>query len=122
MSPMSLSSACLKIVHARKLVFTGRTAAGKTMRRVAAENMTRVTQELSGNDPAIVLDDAELDDAAIERLVIAAFLTTGQVFMGIKRVYVRRFRYDELTDGMAEAVDRVQGRARPVSPRPRWDR
>lgn len=92
----------------RKLVFTGSTAAGKTMMKMAAENMTRVTLELGGNDPAIVLDDAELDDAAIERLVVGGFLTTGQVCMGIKRVYVHRSRYDELVDGLSTALDRFK--------------
>jgi acyl-CoA reductase-like NAD-dependent aldehyde dehydrogenase len=84
-----------------KLVFTGSTAAGQTMMRMAAETMTRVTLELGGNDPAIVLDDAELDDAAIGRLVVSSFLTAGQVCMGVKRIYVHRSRYDEVVDGMS---------------------
>jgi len=92
----------------RKLVFTGSTPAGKTMMTMAAENMTRVTLELGGNDPAIVLDDAELDDAAIERLVVGSFLTTGQVCMGIKRIYVDRSRYDELVGRMSEVLDGFQ--------------
>lgn len=89
----------------RRLVFTGSTAAGKTMMRMAAENMTRVTLELGGNDPAIVLDDADLDDATIGRLVISSFLTAGQVCMGIKRIYVHRSRYDEVVDGMTAVLD-----------------
>lgn len=89
-----------------KLVFTGSTGAGRTMMKLAAESMTRVTLELGGNDPAIVLDDAELDDAAIERLVVGGFLTTGQVCMGIKRLYVHRSRYEELVTRMSDALDR----------------
>jgi acyl-CoA reductase-like NAD-dependent aldehyde dehydrogenase len=89
-----------------KLVFTGSTAAGRTMMKLASETMTRVTLELGGNDPAIVLDDAELDDAAIERLVVASFLTAGQVCMGIKRLYVHRSRYDEVVERMSAALDR----------------
>jgi acyl-CoA reductase-like NAD-dependent aldehyde dehydrogenase len=87
-----------------KLVFTGSTAAGQTMMRMAAETMTRVTLELGGNDPAIVLDDAELDEAAIGRLVVSSFLTAGQVCMGVKRIYVPRSRYDEVVDGMTEVL------------------
>jgi acyl-CoA reductase-like NAD-dependent aldehyde dehydrogenase len=90
----------------RKLVFTGSTGAGRAMMTMAAENMTRVTLELGGNDAALVLDDAELDDAAIERLVVGSFLTTGQVCMGIKRLYVHRSRYDEVVERMSERLDR----------------
>ncbi len=85
----------------RKIVFTGSTQAGIFMMKAAAENMTRVTLELGGNDPALVLDDATLDDAALQRLVTASFLTTGQVCMGVKRIYVHRSRYDELVAGMS---------------------
>src|SRR5690606_15679176 len=51
----------------QKIVFTGSTKAGQYMMTTAATNLTRVTLELGGNDPAIVLDDAELDDAALQR-------------------------------------------------------
>jgi acyl-CoA reductase-like NAD-dependent aldehyde dehydrogenase len=89
-----------------KLVFTGSTGAGRTMMTMAAETMTRVTLELGGNDPAIVLDDVDLDDAAIERLVVASYLTAGQVCMGIKRLYVHRSRYDEVVERMSASLDR----------------
>jgi acyl-CoA reductase-like NAD-dependent aldehyde dehydrogenase len=88
----------------RKLVFTGSTRAGRTMMELAAENLTRVTLELGGNDPAILLDDASLDDAAIQRLVVAGFMTSGQVCMGMKRIYVHRSRYAELVERLSEAL------------------
>lgn len=50
---------------------------------MAAQNLTRVSLELGGNDPALVLADAELDAAAMNRLGIGAFLTTGQVCMAM---------------------------------------
>lgn len=89
----------------RRIVFTGSTAAGKKIMTMAADNITRVTLELGGNDPALILDDAELDDAAIQRLAVGAFLTTGQVCMGIKRMYVHRSRFDDLVAGLSEALD-----------------
>lgn len=92
----------------RKLVFTGSTGGGRTMMTMAAKNLTRVTLELGGNDPAIVLDDAVLDDAALERLATGAFLTAGQVCMGIKRIYVHRSRYDELVEGLGDALASYQ--------------
>jgi acyl-CoA reductase-like NAD-dependent aldehyde dehydrogenase len=90
----------------RKVVFTGSTAGGVTILKMAADNMTRVTLELGGNDPAIVLDDAHLDPATLRRLVTASFMTTGQVCMGIKRIYVHRSRFDELLTGMSDLLDR----------------
>jgi acyl-CoA reductase-like NAD-dependent aldehyde dehydrogenase len=88
-----------------KIVFTGSTPAGRTIMRMAAEHMARVTLELGGNDAAIVLDDAELDRAAMARLVVASYMTTGQVCMGIKRLYVHRSRYDEVVEGMSELLE-----------------
>ena len=85
----------------RSLVFTGSTAAGKKMMEMCSGNLARLTLELGGNDPAIVLDDANLDAAAIQRLTISSFLTSGQVCMGIKRIYVHRSRYEEVVEGMS---------------------
>ncbi len=87
-----------------RLVFTGSTSAGRTMMQLAAANLTRVTLELGGNDPAIVLDDATLDKPTLERMARAVFLTSGQVCMAIKRIYVPRSRYDELVTGLSEVL------------------
>ncbi|MGP4047966.1 aldehyde dehydrogenase family protein [Streptomyces sp. 2A115] len=88
----------------RKIVFTGSTAAGKHIMAAAAQNLAAVTLELGGNDPAIVLDDADLDQEHIGRLVQGVFLTSGQVCMAVKRLYVHRSRYDELVDALAAAL------------------
>jgi acyl-CoA reductase-like NAD-dependent aldehyde dehydrogenase len=88
-----------------KVAFTGSVAAGKRIMAMAATNLTRVTLELGGNDPAIVLADAELDEGAIQRLAIGAFLTTGQVCMAMKRLYVHRSRYAEVVDGLSQALE-----------------
>jgi len=87
-----------------RLVFTGSTTAGKTMMQLAASNLTRVTLELGGNDPALVLEDADLDRPTLERLARSTFLTTGQVCMAIKRIYVHRTRYDELVSGLSDVL------------------
>jgi acyl-CoA reductase-like NAD-dependent aldehyde dehydrogenase len=70
------------------------------MMEMAAPNLTNVTLELGGNDPAVVLDDSPLDEATITRIGLATFMTTGQVCMAVKRLYVPRSRYDELVDGL----------------------
>jgi acyl-CoA reductase-like NAD-dependent aldehyde dehydrogenase len=87
-----------------RVVFTGSTSAGKTIMRMAASSLARVTLELGGNDPALVLEDAELDRPTLERMALACFLTSGQVCMAIKRIYVHRSRYDDLVSGLTEVL------------------
>jgi acyl-CoA reductase-like NAD-dependent aldehyde dehydrogenase len=90
----------------RKVNFTGGVETGKHVMRVAADTLKPVTLELGGNDAALVLDDALLDEAAIQRMVLGTFLTTGQVCMAIKRIYVHQSRYDELLNLFMAATDR----------------
>jgi acyl-CoA reductase-like NAD-dependent aldehyde dehydrogenase len=89
----------------RHVVFTGSVGGGKRIMAMAAPNLTNVTLELGGNDPAVILDDATLDEAAIGRLSGATFMTTGQVCMAVKRLYVPRSRYDEVVDGLRATLD-----------------
>ncbi len=88
----------------RKVGFTGSPGAGKRIMAMAADNLTRVTLELGGNDPAIVLADAEVTEETIGKLYVGAFLTTGQVCMAMKRLYVHRSHYDAVVEGLSGAV------------------
>ncbi len=90
----------------RKINFTGSIPVGRHVMRVAADNLTPVTLELGGNDAGIFLEDANLDDAAFMRIYLAAFMTSGQICMALKRVYVHRSRYDELCAGLIAAASR----------------
>jgi acyl-CoA reductase-like NAD-dependent aldehyde dehydrogenase len=89
-----------------KINFTGGVETGKHVMRVAADTLKPVTLELGGNDAALVLDDAMLDGEAIQRMVLATFMTSGQVCMAIKRIYVHETRYDELLGQFMAATDR----------------
>lgn len=90
-----------------RVVFTGSTRGGATMMKLAADSLTRVTLELGGNDPAIILDDAVLDEPALDRLYDAIYATTGQICVAAKRIYVHRSRYDELVAGLSARLDKV---------------
>jgi acyl-CoA reductase-like NAD-dependent aldehyde dehydrogenase len=84
----------------RKISFTGSVAAGRHVATAAAADLKRITLELGGNDPAIVLDDA--DPAAIaSRLFWGAFQNNGQVCSAIKRVYAPRRLYDDVVEALA---------------------
>ena len=84
----------------RKISFTGSVATGKRVAAAAAPDLKRVTLELGGNDPAIVLDDA--DPAAVaDKLFEGAFQNNGQVCSAIKRVYVPESLYGDVVDALA---------------------
>lgn len=78
-----------------KVSFTGSTATGYSVMANAAKTLKRVTLELGGNDPAIVLDDAVPADIA-QRIFRAAFFNAGQACIAIKRLYIHSSIYDEL--------------------------
>lgn len=80
----------------RKINFTGSVEVGKHVMAMAARNLAHVTLELGGNDAGIVLEDADLDAAAIDRMVVGTFMSAGQICMALKRLYVHVSRYDEL--------------------------
>jgi acyl-CoA reductase-like NAD-dependent aldehyde dehydrogenase len=88
----------------RKVAFTGSTATGRAIMQTAGPALKRVTLELGGNDPAIVLDDVDVDEVA-ERLFWSAFTNCGQVCIAVKRLFVP----ERLHDGL---VERLAGRAR----------
>jgi len=90
-----------------KVCFTGSVGGGKRIAEMAAATLTRVTLELGGNDAAIIFDDADLDDAAYDRLYQGIFDTAGQVCMNAKRIYVHRARYDEVVKGLSDRLEQV---------------
>jgi acyl-CoA reductase-like NAD-dependent aldehyde dehydrogenase len=89
-----------------KISFTGSTATGKRVMAGAAETLKRVTLELGGNDPAIVLDDVDVK-ATAPLLFGSAFANSGQVCIAIKRLYVHDAIYDEMCDELAALAERA---------------
>lgn len=84
----------------RKVSFTGSIETGKKVALAAAPDLKRVTLELGGNDPAIVLDDA--DPALVAKAIFAgAFNNNGQVCSAIKRVYVPEALHDAVVEALA---------------------
>ncbi len=83
-----------------KISFTGSTVTGRRVMASAAEGLKRVTLELGGNDPAIVLPDVDLDDA-VPKLFWAAFRNSGQICIAAKRLYVHDAIYDRFRDALA---------------------
>ncbi|KNC79914.1 hypothetical protein SARC_07705 [Sphaeroforma arctica JP610] len=89
-----------------KISFTGSVPTGKAIRKACTDHMKRCTLELGGNDPAIVLADADVPRAA-KGIFSTAFANTGQVCCAIKRVYVPRALHAEFCEsisGFAQAA------------------
>jgi acyl-CoA reductase-like NAD-dependent aldehyde dehydrogenase len=85
----------------RKISFTGSVQTGKHVASSAAPDLKRVTLELGGNDPAIVLDDVDPATVAA-KLFDSAFANTGQICSAIKRVYVPESMQDDIVQIVAE--------------------
>ena len=90
-----------------KISFTGSTATGRKVMESAASNLKRITLELGGNDPAIVLPDVDPKQMAKE-LFWAAFQNSAQFCCAAKRLYIHDDIYDVLRDEMVEYAKTVK--------------
>jgi succinate-semialdehyde dehydrogenase/glutarate-semialdehyde dehydrogenase len=86
-----------------KLFFTGSTAVGRELMALAAPRLLPLVLELGGADAAIVLEDADLDRAAVG-LVWAAFSNAGQSCAGVQRIIVRREVYAAFLENFCSRV------------------
>ena len=91
----------------RKVSFTGSTAVGKHLMRLAADNVQRITMELGGHAPVLVFDDCDLE-ATLDKVVAQKFRNAGQVCVSPTRFYVQEGVYDAFVRGFAERTARVR--------------
>lgn len=96
------------ITDVDKVCFTGSVNGGKRIMEMASQSLTRVTLELGGNDAAVLLEDAIVDDMHLDRLYAAIYDTTGQICMNAKRVFVHRSRLDEVVAGLASRLEKAK--------------
>jgi aldehyde dehydrogenase (NAD+) len=89
-----------------KIAFTGSTEVGRHIAHLAADSIKRVTLELGGKSPIIVLDDADMEVAA--NMCLLAFLFhSGQVCESGTRLFVPRHMQDELVERMIEKIKKM---------------
>ncbi len=89
----------------RKVAFTGSTPTGARIMSLAAEGTKRLTLELGGSDPMIILEDAQLAKAA-SAASMGRFFNCGQACLAVKRLYVA----ESVADDVVEAVVRKASR------------
>jgi len=84
--------------------FTGGVPTGRAVMAGASEGLTPVVLELGGNDPALIAPDVEIDAALAAKIVEAAFITSGQVCMAIKRLYVPEDKVGIMVEALVARV------------------
>lgn len=87
----------------RKLSFTGSTEVGRTLLKLAADNIVDCSMELGGNAPFIVFGDANVDDA-IEGAIIAKMRNGGQACTAANRFYVQSNISEEFASKLSDAM------------------
>lgn len=87
----------------RKIGFTGGVETARHVGRAASESIKNITLELGGNDPAIVLADADLAKT-LDRMLPGIFTRTGQICFAVKRIYVPQAMHDRFVDTLLARV------------------
>lgn len=90
-----------------KIAFTGSNAAGRRIGAICGERIARCTLELGGKSAAIILDDADLEEAAATLAAAGRFLT-GQTCSNLSRVVVGRERHDEFVEALGAIFAQVR--------------
>ena len=112
-----------------KISFTGSTATGRAILRAAADGFKRVTLELGGKSPDILLDDVDVGQAIAQALMIG-FGNSGQACIAGTRILVPESRLAEILGRLQVAVEAIKvGDPRspdvqigPMVSRKQWDR
>ena len=90
-----------------KIAFTGSTAVGREIGARAGRALKRMTLELGGKSPNIILPDADLE-AAIKGSFQGIYFNTGQACQAGSRLFVHRDQYDTVVAGLAEAARKAR--------------
>ncbi len=90
-----------------KIAFTGSTEVGKLIIHAAAGNLKKVSLELGGKSPNIILEDADID-AAIPGAASAIFFNQGQTCCAGSRLFVDKKIFDKVVDGVAQNASKIR--------------
>jgi phenylacetaldehyde dehydrogenase len=90
-----------------KIAFTGSTAVGKIINKAATDTLKRVSLELGGKSPVIVLPDADVG-SVIGGAAQAIFFNSGQVCTAGSRLYAHRKVFDQVLEGVSAAAQSIR--------------
>ena len=107
--PNSLVSKIIEHDQIQGVAITGSTNAGKAVAKIAGENLKKTVLELGGNDPYVILEDAELD-YAVKACIEGRLLNNGQSCISAKRLIVTRNIIESFTKKLIDnLVSKVMG-------------
>jgi betaine-aldehyde dehydrogenase len=90
-----------------KITFTGSTGAGRRIASIAGDRVARVTLELGGKSPAVVLDDYDIETAAATLGNSYFGYNTGQICHSLTRVIVPRAKHDQMVEALANIARKI---------------
>jgi betaine-aldehyde dehydrogenase len=103
----SVSEELVRHPDVDKITFTGSTAAGRRIASIAGDRVARVTLELGGKSPAVVLDDYDIE-AAANTLGSSYFgYNTGQICHSLTRIIVPRAKHNAMVDALSGIARRI---------------
>lgn len=108
-----VTTALIEHPSIKKINFTGSTAVGRIIASQAGKNLKPVLMELGGKASAIVLDDAELKNAATQ-CALGAFLHSGQICMSSERILVHKDIKPQFIEAFKGAVEGIFGGDKPA--------
>ncbi|KAK5108058.1 hypothetical protein LTR62_008832 [Meristemomyces frigidus] len=103
---VAVTNALIESPHVKKVNFTGSTSVGAIIASKAGKELKPVLMELGGKASAIVCDDAELENAAMQ-CALGAFLHSGQICMSTERILVSRKILDPFATALKAAVEKI---------------
>lgn len=103
----AIGDAWLQDTRVRKLTFTGSTEVGKLLMRGAAETVKKISLELGGHAPAIVMEDCDIEKA-VEGVVAAKFRNAGQTCVCANRIYVHEAIAEEFAERLVDRVTQLK--------------
>lgn len=103
----TVGQAIVEHPNIKAISFTGGTATGKHISRIAGPMFKKVSLELGGKNPNIIFADADLDKA-IKTTVNSSFMNQGEICLCGSRVFVERSVYDKVKAALVEAVAAMQ--------------
>jgi succinate-semialdehyde dehydrogenase/glutarate-semialdehyde dehydrogenase len=99
----SVGEELLRNPRIRRIAFTGSTPVGRHVMEVAGREIKRVTLELGGSDPMIVMEDANLD-LAVKMADVGRYFNCGQMCLGVKRLFLQESIADNFLGGLVEIL------------------
>src|SRR5699024_8646313 len=106
-NPEEIGDVWLADQRVRKLTFTGSTKVGKLLMRASADTVKKVSLELGGHAPVIIMDDADLEKA-VDGVIAAKFRNAGQTCVCSNRIYVHESIYETFIEKLIPKVETLK--------------